>query len=625
MNQQINKVIYQGATIAIDSKKTIGSGGEAIIVKYNKLAFKIYHDPTIQRAKKLADFIKSNFQLPSNVMAPIDLLYDAHNRVVGFAMNIASGCKDVKNLLDVNFRSQQQINTSDVIQCFAQSKSILDTLHNIGLIVGDFNDLNELFDASLVPYFIDVDSFQFGKYPCVVGTEEYIDPMLYGIDLTKKPTFTKETDWYSFNVMLFRALLFVHPYAGVHRQYKSLFTRASNAIWIFDSNVIRPKVAIHPETLDDDLLHHFSNIFCKKQRLDLSVQKLQDISSTFIKCNKCGVYFSNTRQKCPQCQKVIPQPVIDLSNIINKKQIGKETCSICNLFETTGAILFLKIIDNEKLIIVYYEDNVTHCKYISSTFVCECKIWDGLSKTAKFDFFEPYCLVIHVDNHLMLFNISTNALVPITSTFTTEYSGEAVFSSSRNHLYRLTSNAVLSGELSNGHFIEHEVVSALEDQTWIAVSQNDLGFGFYRTFNKYLFFVFSKKGRYELTALPELKGQLIDFDVKMSVNTILLLRKNLNNGRTYSHWHIINDEGTILETKSEESISSDLLKNIYGKAFAGSIIIHPTDAGVAIEKHGDVSLKVSTAEFVTSSNQLYLYKQGLLVRSMNKVSYIILK
>jgi len=624
MNQQIDKVIYQGTTVIIDSKKTIGSGGEAIIVKYNKLAFKIYHDPTIQRAKKLTDFIKSNFVLPSNVMAPIDLLYDTRNRVVGFAMNIASGCRDVKNLLDVNFRSQKQIGTSDVIQFFARSKSILDALHNIGLIVGDFNDLNELFDTLLAPYFIDVDSFQFGKYPCVVGTEEYIDPTLYGVDLTKKPTFTKETDWYSFNVMLFRALLFVHPYAGVHKQYKSLFTRAANAVWIFDQNVIRPKVAIHPETLDDDLLHHFSNVFCKKQRLDLPVQKLQDISNTFVKCNKCGVYFSNTRQKCPQCQKVVPQSVVDLSNIINKKQIGKETCSISDLFETTGMILFLKIVSNEKLVVVYYEDNVTRCKYISSTFVHECKIWDGLSKTARFDFFEPYCLAIHVDNHLMLVDISADAK-PITSTVTMDYSGDAVFSSSRNGLYRLTSNAVLRGEISNGHFIEHEVASALEDQTWITVGQNDLGFGFYRTFNKYLFFVFSKKGRYELTTLPELRGQLIDFDVKISVNTVLLLRKNLDNGRTYSHWQIINDEGKILETKSEESISSDLLKNIYGKAFAGSVIIHPTDAGVAVEKHGDVSLKVSTAEFVTSSNQLDLYKQGLLVRSTNKVSYIILK
>ena len=171
--------------------------------------------------------------------------------------------------------------------------------------------------------------------------------------------------------------------------------------------------------------------------------------------------------------------------------------------------------------------------------------------------------------------------------------------------------------------LEQEVMQAVENQTWFKVGQNGFGLGFYKIFEKYQYFVLSDKGRYELE-LEDLEGQTIDIDVKISTNTLVLFRKNLHNGRTYSHLHIIDNKGTIIEKRSEESLSSDLLKNIYGKAFAGSVIIHPTDAGIAIEKHGTVSLKTSTSNYVSAESKLFLYKQGILVTTDNKVSYLTL-
>jgi hypothetical protein len=613
--------------IDLDSKKLLGSGGEANVFKHNNLAFKIYHDPTITRARKLKDFINLKSIFSKNIVSPIDVIMDTQGRIIGFTMNVIENCKDIRNLLKTDFRNKQQIGLNDVIKCFVSSKTTLDEINKQQIIVGDLNDLNQMYDSNFESFYIDVDSFQFGSHPCIVGTEDYIDPNLYGVDLTTSPKFTQQTDWYSFAVLLFKALLFVHPYAGVHKNFKSLFTRAQNKIWVFDSNVIKPKIAINPEILSNELLDKFNAIFCKGDRIDISLQLLQSLQGTFIKCTKCNASFSNTRQKCPVCQKVIPQQVSDISTIITNKKIGSEECVCSDIFGIEGTIIFCKVV-NDKIFVVYFNGKETRCRYIfdefMNSFTIDISLWNGIERRAVFDFFEPFCLVIHYLNNLIVFDISENKLKPITKTMTVKYQEDPVFCCSKDSLYRLTSNAVLKGQISNGHFIEQEIVPAIENQTWIQVGQNDLGLGFYRIFNKYQFFVFSRKGRFEIE-VNDLKGQIIDFDVKLSMNTLLLLRKNLENGRTYSHLHLIDDHGKINETRSEESLGSDLLKNIYGKAFAGSVIIHPTDAGIVIEKHGDISLKVSTENFVSSSSQLFLYKQGILVLNDNKVSYLILK
>ena len=620
MTVDLSKLIHLGKRISLDSKNAIGDGGEANVIRYNNLAFKIYHDPTIVRARKLTDFLALKLSLSNDILLPIDPVMDTQGKIVGFTMNIAENCKDMTLLMKPSYRKQNQIDVNDVIKYFISSKTNLDSLNNNGIYVGDLNDLNQLFDSNFTSKYIDMDSVQFGNHPCLVGTDEYLDPVLYGIDLTKKPMFTQQTDWYSFAVLLFRSLIFSHPYAGVHKTYKSLFTRAQKKIWVFDNDVIKPKSIQHPETLSDDLLHIFDRIFCKGYRLDISVQLLQN--TKFIKCTTCNVLYSNTRQKCPSCQKVAPQQV-DISAIIVNKQIGTEQCTEQTIFGVEGVILFCKVINNSKLFFVYFNGKETKCRYIRDNFELDVKLFDNNTKGVVYDFFEPFHLVMHFQNDLMIFDISQNKLVPVTKTITMKFRNDPVFVCSDDALYRLTSNAILKGTIRQNNLLEQEAVQVVENQTWFKVGQNGLGLGFYKIFEKYQFFVFSNKGRYEIN-LKDLDGQMIDIDIKFSTNTLVLFRKNLHKGRTYSHLQIIDNTGNIVEERSEESINSDLLKIIYGKAFAGSVIIHPTDAGIATEKHGTVSLKTSTSNYVSNESKLFLYKQGILAVSDNKISYLTL-
>ena len=111
-----------------------------------------------------------------------------------------------------------------------------------GALVGDFNEGNVLFRGA-TPFLIDADSMQFDGLPCCVGHEKFLDPRLYGVDLTRAPRFDPGTDWYAWSVLLFSSLLYVHPFGGIHKKFATPLRRAEARY-----SVLRPDVTypLHP-------------------------------------------------------------------------------------------------------------------------------------------------------------------------------------------------------------------------------------------------------------------------------------------------------------------------------------------------------------------------------------------
>ena len=126
------------------------------------------------------------------------------------------------------------------MRIFASLAAALDALHALGIVVGDLNDGNVLVVGDEIR-FIDVDSMQFGRWPCPVAHERYLAPELYGVDLSAAPRFLPEHDWYAFLVLLFSALLYVHPFGGVHPKLPTLVRRVAAGVSLLSSLVKRPK------------------------------------------------------------------------------------------------------------------------------------------------------------------------------------------------------------------------------------------------------------------------------------------------------------------------------------------------------------------------------------------------
>lgn len=614
------RVVYQGQTIQLNDRDALGSGGEATVIQHRNLAFKIYHKPTVGAAKKLQYFLQKGFSLPKNVAAPIDLVQNPGGKIVGFTMRIAKNATEFMKLSNKKYRTQNQVDSNQVVDAFVHAKMTLDQVHEQQLVVGDLNDLNLLFNDQFQTVFIDVDSYQFDTYPCPVGTDTFIDPQLIGIDLSKKPSFSKESDWYSFAVMLFKSLLLVHPYGGMHKQYKKMFDRIQHHVTVFDADVVYPKIGLPPETLDDSLLGYFDRIFRLGQREDLPLQMLKQMANSFICCSSCGMYHSKARAQCPGCQKVLRQPTVDLSAIVTAKTVAKGQCYVDTVFED-GNILFTKVVRN-KLVVVAYDGTQTNLHIIGPPNK-KFKLWRDTLRHAHFGFFSDYLVVAH-GTDLMIFDTSGSQLEAVVKTKTGIYREEPVFACDDENVYRLTDNYIMRCQVHKKSTVDTPVCSSMENQTWISVGPNGLGLGFYKIFDKYQYFVFSSKGRFEVT-LSKLPGHLIEYDVQFSANQLVLLRKTIDQGRTYSHYNIIDDHGLVLEQRSELSLNSEFLRNIFGKQLVGSCLVHPTDAGIVMEKHGSAELKAATADYVDNGCSLALYKKGILVISERKVQYLELR
>jgi H/ACA ribonucleoprotein complex subunit 3 len=613
-------LIFNKEKIQVDDKDSLGTGGEATVVLYKKHALKIYHNPSPQRAKKLKDFIDLKLTLPDNIACPLDLVYDEKSNIVGFSMHVAKKCKEAVYLSNKKNRNQEQITPNEIITFFKHMLETLQVLHTNNIVVGDYNDMNVLYNNSFLSVFIDVDSFQFGKYPCAVGTEQFLDPRLYGVDLSLKQYFSKETDWYSYAVMLFKCLLLTHPFGGVHNTLQTIVDRAKNKISVFDSSVVYPRIAIKPETLSIELLDYFDKIFKLDQRIELPMSLLDSHKNSFVKCNVCNNYYYKGRGKCSVCFVPIVQPTVNIQQIVVTQDIHDDFCICDILFQTEGTILFSKVLDDNRIIVIEFNGMQTNLHIISDKDKKDFKLWSGHTKDVQYDFFKNY-LVLGVNDELQIFEV-TLSLQPVLKTTTLKYDGYLIFSCSSTKLYRLAEQTLLSSEIFGKNIADTVITQTLQNQTWFKVGRTGLGFCFFRVFNQYHYFVFSPKGRYEFS-LPKIEGKIIEVDAEISISTVLFLVKSLHpDGRTYSHYFLIDDTGKVIDTMTTTSINSETMRNITGKTLAGSSIIHPTDVGIVIEKHKQLSLKKQTEKYVDSSDTTYLYKDGILVVSEHKVSFL---
>ena len=339
-----------GKSVRLDTKNVIGVGGEATVFHHNNQAVKIYLDASKQRDQKLRAMLTRVRSLPEQVIAPQQLVMDSTQRqAIGFTMRLLDNSYiEARQLSIKKFRALAGLTTQDIVRLFLNTHQTLQHIHNAGLVVGDFNDLNLMFKESEM-LFIDVDSFQFDSFPCIVGTEAFLDPQLYDKDLSLDTFFSPENDWYSFAVLLFKSLVLTHPYGGVHPSLNLLTIRAVNGITVFDSDVKYPRIAYSPDLLSDEMGQLFDEWFKQGKRGVFPEKILNDYAVTAKICSNCQATYPNNRSRCPMCSTVVP--------VIVPEKVHFET-----LLQTEGEIIAwnllgqtLRLLTHENGKVVFYE------------------------------------------------------------------------------------------------------------------------------------------------------------------------------------------------------------------------------------------------------------------------------
>lgn len=611
-----------GERIVLDTNDAIGTGGEGSVFPDPtdpRNVIKIYESPTKAHERKLKAFLAKNFILPRNVAAPRSLIFNKSQDVVGYTMPLIKGAKAFRDLSNKNFRVRQKINNKMVVALHLNDAKVLEEIHGQRIVIGDRNDQNVLFSGT-TSHYIDFDSVQFDNWPCPVATENYLDPKLYGIDLSLHPVFLPENDWYSYAVMLFRSLLLVHPYGGTHSRIAELTERAQRHITVFDQGVIYPAIGFPPEMLSYDLLQVFNKYFKEGWRGPFPQTELSNFQSVLIECPSCSATFPASKRICPICkeQNQVATAVSIPGSLTVKQLLGLK-----------GQLLYHRL-EGEILSLVCLENNWAMLYVVSPTSTQRIPLFPyqiGMRFEAS-----SKLLAVNVagSDQIDLYGINYDEITQFESCVSDTYTQtrNAVFRVNGNHLFRLVGSQLVDTEVTKGGLLNRPIRSTIEHQSWFSISSETSPtiVGFYRVLRQQFFWMHREGFSADLN-LPalELGESLIDLTVKFSGSSILILRKTSLKGEEIVHFDAFDKHGgNLYSTRTEvKKLPSD---RTHGLAYAGGKLIFPTDIGAVRydPQTGSKTQFSATDKVINSAQALHPFIAGLLVLDPKNVSYITL-
>jgi serine/threonine protein kinase len=609
------QVRINGQSVQLENNAVIGVGGEATVFKLGSQAVKVYIAPDEKRGQKLQQMLPKTNQLPDDVIAPQHLVYDDKGKaVVGFTMRLLdTQYIEVRELTKKQYRTQTGISAKDVARLFLRIGETLQRIHQAGMVVGDLNDLNIMFHAEKA-LFIDVDSFQFDSFPCMVGTEAFTDPKLYGVNFANHPAFSPENDWYSFAVLLFKALLLTHPYGGVHPKFKLLPHRAQQQISVFNHDVTYPKIAYAPELLSDKLQAEFRLWFDKGKRTVFPLDLLHDYINNLNTCPNCDAAYPNNRNQCPVCSEAVP---VDITMAV----AGART-----ILRTTGEFIAWHITPNEGRFIAHEDGKAVLYILQGEKQVKRVSLFDAIP-TATYAFMGDTVIVAPdaAKDDLLLVNVAGDKPQGAQKLTTAAFGqGERVFGANATHLYRIANGYLMQGEYRYGQFVEKALMAVADKQTWFAVAPDaDVVFGLFRTFNNHAFWLLKGNERIDVK-LPQLEQFefMTEINVKFGADSLLVLRQTQFQGVERVRIDEVSYKGDVRHTTITRDVEQ--FTPLDAHAYAKNMLLIATDKGVIRETldSGSKATFTQTEQIVQPGNRLFRYGSGLVALGDSTVIYV---
>jgi H/ACA ribonucleoprotein complex subunit 3 len=622
------QVLIDGKTVKLGNKNVIGSGGEATIFKHGGCAVKIYQTLTPERDGKLRDLVNVTNHLPPEVIAPQQLVFEKSGQhVVGFTMRLLSAdYTEARKLATKNFRAQSGIMSREVATLFLNAHRTLTSLHQAGVVVGDFNDLNLMFRDQNEMLFIDVDSFQFGQHPCMVGTEAFLAPELYGVDLSGQPHFQPEHDWYSFAVMLFKSLLLVHPYGGVHPRLKLLTHRAQQGVSAFDPDVKYPRIAYRPELLSDDLAQVFDDWFTRGQRGVFPANAISDYIMALKVCPSCQATYPQNRSQCPVCAKSVPVvlPSTQMAGAQTLIRMGGQAVA----WYSDGSVVAM-IAHEAGQAVLYRSDGKQATPQ-------RLELFKALP-TATYAFMGDKLIVSPSPDSedLMVLDVSGTEPNGLLKTTTDQYGGtQPMFGANGRSSYRLAGGYLMRGQFKYGQLVESAVIAVTEGQTWFQVAPDrEQVFGLFRVVDSapnaatfsvhYRYWLLNDEMHVDAALTPlDQNETLIEINAKFSRDSVLVARLTQLNGVERIRLDEIDPSGRLIHSQIRADVEGFTPLNAH--AYAPGVLLRADDSGIIQEWFDTGASKTFTqAEpFARRGDAIAAYQKGLLVIQSEGAIYL---
>ena len=348
----MQKVVISGRKVSVDPAAAIGKGGEAdVFALADGRALKLFKTPDhpdlagqpplqdqararlAEQQEKLRHFPAG---LPPSVVVPDALALDPRTQeVVGYAMRMVPGGEVLLRLGERAWRDRHGTAAGDVVRLFDAIAGTVHAVHRAGIVIGDFNDLNVLVSGtggSLAPHLIDADSMQYGRWPCRAFTERFLDPLLADRRAPRpllQRAYAPDADWFAFAVMLFRSLVLLDPFGGVHRPADAAArvppsSRSLRGVSVLRADVQLPKAAHRVDMLPDDALEAFRRVFEGSDRTPAVLAALR--GARWSTCASCGV--EHARPACPACRIAPPLPAQPAQEIVRGQVTARRVVSL---------------------------------------------------------------------------------------------------------------------------------------------------------------------------------------------------------------------------------------------------------------------------------------------------------
>lgn len=204
-----HRVYDDGQVVRLTDQELIGAGGEGAVYAVGPVAYKVYHEAS--RALPAAKIVELSRIAHTHVNKPERPITNSRGVVVGYRTTFAANCKTLCEVSTRAYRDRNGVTVDHMEDLVEDMEGILHKVHEAGVVVVDFNDLNVLVRSShREVVLIDLDSAQTPSFDVTAIMDIVRDP------LAPPGRYKPDSDWFAFAVLAFRAFTSSGPYRGFH-------------------------------------------------------------------------------------------------------------------------------------------------------------------------------------------------------------------------------------------------------------------------------------------------------------------------------------------------------------------------------------------------------------------------
>lgn len=284
MNQKVK--IGSGGIVTLTDKNYRAAGGEAAIYVANGMAYKLYHDPAHKqlppgKMKELS--VISN----SHVVVPQELIFDPKDgKPLGYTTRYVDDVEPLLKLFTKTFKEDNNVDFQMINRLVKEIQVVVNDVHSANCLIVDLNELNilaELKPSTVVPWFIDTDSYSTPSFKATAIMDSVRDRRVTVYDKNGTMHYNPDigSDWFSWAILSFWLYSNIHPFRGRHPNYKpnEKAKQMDDGISVFHPGVGVPPCVNDFKVIPPRHLDYFKRVFLKGER---GVPPLPDSSAPLL-------------------------------------------------------------------------------------------------------------------------------------------------------------------------------------------------------------------------------------------------------------------------------------------------------------------------------------------------------